>query len=98
MAMNVASSPASLRGWSEEEWRVRRDLAALYRLCAHHRWTDWIFTHISARVLGRAEAARERRGLRDPLRRAPGARGRPLRRPHAHPGRNRRLRPEGGAA
>jgi ribulose-5-phosphate 4-epimerase/fuculose-1-phosphate aldolase len=52
MAMNVASSPASLRGWSEEEWRVRRDLAALYRLCAHHRWTDWIFTHISARVPG----------------------------------------------
>jgi ribulose-5-phosphate 4-epimerase/fuculose-1-phosphate aldolase len=50
--MNVASSPASLRGWSEEEWRIRCDLAALYRLCAQHRWTDWIFTHISARVPG----------------------------------------------
>ncbi len=50
--MNVASSPASLRSLSEEEWRIRRDLAALYRLCAHHRWTDWIFTHISARVPG----------------------------------------------
>ena len=51
--MNIAASPASLRpGWSEEEWRIRCDLAALYRLCAHHRWTDWIFTHISARVPG----------------------------------------------
>ena len=50
--MNVASSPASLRGWSEAEWQVRCDLAALYRLCAHHRWTDSIFTHISARVPG----------------------------------------------
>ena len=50
--MNVAPSPASLRGWSEEEWRIRCDLAALYRLCAHHRWTDWIFTHISARIPG----------------------------------------------
>jgi ribulose-5-phosphate 4-epimerase/fuculose-1-phosphate aldolase len=50
--MNVASSPASLYGWSAEEWQIRCDLAALYRLCAHHRWTDWIFTHISARVPG----------------------------------------------
>ena len=50
--MNIATPPASLRPWSEEEWRVRCDLAALYRLCAHHRWTDWIFTHISARVPG----------------------------------------------
>jgi len=50
--MNVASSPAALRGWSQEEWQIRCDLAALYRLCAHHRWTDWIYTHISARVPG----------------------------------------------
>jgi len=50
--MNVASSPASLCGWSQEEWQIRCDLAALYRLCAHHRWTDWIFTHISARIPG----------------------------------------------
>jgi ribulose-5-phosphate 4-epimerase/fuculose-1-phosphate aldolase len=50
--MNVQASPASLRGWSEAEWQVRCELAALYRLCAYHRWTDSIFTHISARVPG----------------------------------------------
>ena len=50
--MNVQSSPARLRVWSDAEWQVRCDLAALYRLCAHHRWTDSIFTHISARVPG----------------------------------------------
>lgn len=50
--MNVASSPAALHGWSQEEWQIRCDLAALYRLCAHHKWTDWIFTHISARIPG----------------------------------------------
>jgi len=33
--------------------RVRTDLAACYRLCAHFRMTDLIYTHISARVPGR---------------------------------------------
>lgn len=37
---------------SEEEWRVRVDLAALYRLVALHGWDDMIFTHVSARVPG----------------------------------------------
>jgi len=37
---------------SEEEWRARCDLAALYRLVALHGWDDMIFTHISARVPG----------------------------------------------
>ena len=37
---------------SAEEWRVRVDLAALYRLVALHGWDDMIFTHISARVPG----------------------------------------------
>lgn len=36
----------------EDEWRVRCDLAALYRLVAHFRMTDLIDTHISARVPG----------------------------------------------
>ncbi|MCY1281333.1 Methylthioribulose-1-phosphate dehydratase [compost metagenome] len=35
-----------------EEWRARCELAALYRLIAHFRWTDHIDTHISARVPG----------------------------------------------
>lgn len=37
---------------SEDEWRVRVDLAALYRLAALEGWDDLIFTHISARVPG----------------------------------------------
>src|SRR5678809_1090793 len=37
---------------SEEEWRLRVDLAACYRLVAHYHWDDLIFTHISARVPG----------------------------------------------
>jgi ribulose-5-phosphate 4-epimerase/fuculose-1-phosphate aldolase len=37
---------------SAEEWQVRQDLAALYRLVAMHRWDDLVFTHITARVPG----------------------------------------------
>lgn len=37
---------------SADEWRVRVELAALYRLVALHGWDDMIFTHISARVPG----------------------------------------------
>jgi len=50
--MNVATNPANLAGVSEEEWKIRCDLAALYRLVAHFRMTDLIYTHISARVPG----------------------------------------------
>ena len=43
----------SLKGKvSEEEWRVRVDLAAAYRLVAYYGWDDLIFTHLSARVPG----------------------------------------------
>jgi ribulose-5-phosphate 4-epimerase/fuculose-1-phosphate aldolase len=37
---------------SAEEWAVRQDLAAAYRLVAHYGWDDMIFTHLSARVPG----------------------------------------------
>lgn len=37
---------------SAEEWTVRVNLAAAYRLVAHYGWDDLIFTHISARVPG----------------------------------------------
>lgn len=37
---------------SAEEWKLRVDLAATYRLVALHGWDDMIFTHISARVPG----------------------------------------------
>jgi ribulose-5-phosphate 4-epimerase/fuculose-1-phosphate aldolase len=35
-----------------EEWAMRVDLAACYRIVAHHGWDDLVFTHISARVPG----------------------------------------------
>ena len=37
---------------SEEEWVIRVDLAAAYRLVAHYGWDDLIFTHLSARIPG----------------------------------------------
>ena len=37
---------------SEEEWRLRVDLAACYRIIAMFGWDDLVFTHISARVPG----------------------------------------------
>jgi ribulose-5-phosphate 4-epimerase/fuculose-1-phosphate aldolase len=37
---------------SDEEWSVRCDLAACYRLVASYGWTDLVFTHISARIPG----------------------------------------------
>ena len=40
---------------SPEEWRVRLDLAACYRLAALYGWDDLVFTHISARVPGPEE-------------------------------------------
>ena len=39
-------------GMDAAEWAIRCDLAALYRLVAHHRMTDLIYTHISARIPG----------------------------------------------
>lgn len=35
-----------------EEWAIRVDLAAAYRLVAHYGWDDLIFTHLSARIPG----------------------------------------------
>ncbi|MDX2143821.1 MAG: class II aldolase/adducin family protein [Rhodospirillaceae bacterium] len=37
---------------SAEEWRLRVDLAACYRLVARFGWDDLVFTHMSARVPG----------------------------------------------
>lgn len=39
---------------SPEEWQLRVDLAACYRLVALYGWSDLVFTHISARVPGDA--------------------------------------------
>jgi ribulose-5-phosphate 4-epimerase/fuculose-1-phosphate aldolase len=37
---------------SDEEWAIRVDLAAAYRMVAHYGWDDLIFTHLSARIRG----------------------------------------------
>jgi ribulose-5-phosphate 4-epimerase/fuculose-1-phosphate aldolase len=37
---------------SEQEWAIRVDLAAAYRMVAHYGWDDLIFTHLSARIPG----------------------------------------------
>ena len=50
---SLTTAKRSVRGQvSREEWRIRVDLAACYRLIAHYRWDDLVFTHISARVPG----------------------------------------------
>jgi ribulose-5-phosphate 4-epimerase/fuculose-1-phosphate aldolase len=50
--MNVAVQTNAPAGISAEEWAIRCDLAALYRLVAHFKMTDFIYTHISARLPG----------------------------------------------
>jgi ribulose-5-phosphate 4-epimerase/fuculose-1-phosphate aldolase len=45
----LAAKPASM---TPEEWAVRVDLAACYRLLAHFGWDDLVLTHNSARVPG----------------------------------------------
>jgi len=53
MADGSLAGSVSLKGKvSQEEWRARVDLAALYRLAALHGWDDMIYTHISGRIPG----------------------------------------------
>jgi ribulose-5-phosphate 4-epimerase/fuculose-1-phosphate aldolase len=53
MTTNVHKLAPSVRDRvSAGEWETRVDLAACYRLAAHFRMTDLIYTHISARVPG----------------------------------------------
>ena len=51
MTMTVEKSTVRDRV-SPEEWALRVDLAAAYRLVALYGWDDLIFTHLSARVPG----------------------------------------------
>ena len=48
--MNAKRAPNVRSQVSAEEWQVRVDLAACYRLVALYGWDDIVFTHISARV------------------------------------------------
>lgn len=51
--MTSKPKPTNVReSVSAEEWKVRVDLAAAYRLVASYGWDDLVFTHISARVPG----------------------------------------------
>jgi len=55
MAASPLDIPSRREQVSAEEWRLRVDLAAAYRLVALFRWDDLVFTHISARVPGRED-------------------------------------------
>jgi ribulose-5-phosphate 4-epimerase/fuculose-1-phosphate aldolase len=48
-SQNILSISGSV---SPEEWKMRVDLAACYRMVAHFGWDDLIFTHLSVRVPG----------------------------------------------
>ena len=55
MSASPVSIPSLRDKVSPEEWAVRVDLAACYRLVAQYGWEDLVFTHITARVPGAAE-------------------------------------------
>lgn len=51
-ALATVEIPSMKERVSPEEWKIRVDLAAAYRLVAYYGWDDLIFTHLSARVPG----------------------------------------------
>ena len=51
-ALDTVEIPSLEGKVSAEEWAVRVDLAAAYRMVAYYGWDDLIFTHLSARVPG----------------------------------------------
>jgi ribulose-5-phosphate 4-epimerase/fuculose-1-phosphate aldolase len=51
MMTTICENPAI----SDAEYQARVDLAACYRLAAHYKMTDLIYTHITARVPGEPE-------------------------------------------
>ena len=52
--MNIQTRPTDVvqANVSPQEWQARVDLAAVYRLTAHHGWADSIYNHSSMRVPG----------------------------------------------
>jgi ribulose-5-phosphate 4-epimerase/fuculose-1-phosphate aldolase len=52
--VNIHAKPATgaSAAMSPEEWEARVDLAAVYRLVAHHGWDDVIYNHCSMRLPG----------------------------------------------
>lgn len=51
-AGGTGSDAATRAQVSDQEWALRVDLAAAFRLAAHYGWDDLIFTHMSVRVPG----------------------------------------------
>src|SRR5471032_2180031 len=53
-SLHASDAPASSNANTnaDVEWKIRTDLAALYRLVAHFRMTDMIDTHITTRLPG----------------------------------------------
>lgn len=51
-ALDSVEIPSLQGKVSDEEWAIRVDLAAAYRMVAHYGWDDLIFTHLSARIPG----------------------------------------------
>ena len=49
-AAALRNTPSVKDQVSPEEWALRLDLAAMYRLSAKHGMTDLTFTHFSARI------------------------------------------------
>ena len=50
VSLSDRDSAGRPEGMSEEEWAVRVDLAACYRLIHHHGWTSQVYNHSTARV------------------------------------------------
>lgn len=50
-----AAGSASQRSDNADEWALRADLAAAYRLAHHYRWTDLIYNHITAKLPGKSD-------------------------------------------
>jgi ribulose-5-phosphate 4-epimerase/fuculose-1-phosphate aldolase len=50
--VNIHAKASTDAAVSQEEWEARVDLAAVYRLVAHHGWDDVIYNHCSMRVPG----------------------------------------------
>ena len=50
--MNIHVPTVKKEAMSAAEWEARVDLAAVYRLVAHHGWDDVIYNHCSIRVPG----------------------------------------------
>ncbi len=51
-ALDSVEIPSLQGRVSDEEWAIRVDLAAAYRMVAYYGWDDLIFTHLSARIPG----------------------------------------------